>query len=126
MVSEFKKTEGIDLSADKVAMQRLKEAAEKAKIDLSGVMSANINLPFITMDVNGPKHLDMTLTRAQFDMLTADLVKRTEIPTNNALRDAGLSTSEIDKVILVGGSTRIPAVQELVKKLTGKRALQGN
>ena len=125
MVSEFKKTEGIDLSADKVAMQRLKEAAEKAKIDLSGVMSANINLPFITMDANGPKHLDMTLTRAQFDMLTADLVKRTEIPTNNALRDAGLSTSEIDKVILVGGSTRIPAVQELVKKLTGKEPFKG-
>ncbi len=125
MVSEFKKTEGIELSADKVAMQRLKEAAEKAKIDLSGVMSANINLPFITADQSGPKHLDMTLTRAQFDMLTADLVKRTEIPTNNALRDAGLSTSEIDKVILVGGSTRIPAVQELVKKLTGKEPFKG-
>ena len=125
MVSEFRKTEGIDLSNDKAAMQRLKEAAEKAKIDLSGVMSANINLPFITMDASGPKHLDMNLTRAQFNMLTADLVKKTEIPTKNALRDAGLSTSEIDKVILVGGSTRIPAVQELVKNLTGKEPFKG-
>lgn len=125
MVSEFKKSDGIDLSKDKAAMQRLKEAAEKAKIDLSGVMQANINLPFITMDASGPKHLDMNLTRAQFNILTADLVKRTEIPTQNALKDAGLSTSEIDKVILVGGSTRIPAVQDLVKNMTGKDPFKG-
>ncbi len=125
MVSEYKKTEGIDLSKDKAAMQRLKEAAEKAKIDLSGVMSANINLPFITMDASGPKHLDMNLSRAQFDKLTEDLVKMTEGPTMNALRDAGLSASQIDKVILVGGSTRIPAVQEMVKKLTGKEPFKG-
>ena len=125
MVSEFKKSDGIDLSKDKAAMQRLREAAEKAKIDLSGVMSANINLPFITMDQSGPKHLDMNLTRAQFDKLTEDLVKATEGPTTSALRDAGLSASQIDKVILVGGSTRIPAVQEMVKKLTGKEPFKG-
>ncbi|MBQ4062235.1 MAG: molecular chaperone DnaK [Christensenellaceae bacterium] len=125
MVAEFKKTEGLDLSKDKAAMQRLREAAEKAKIDLSGVMTANINLPFITMDQSGPKHLDLTLTRAQFDKITEDLVKATEGPTTNALRDAGLSASSIDKVILVGGSSRIPAVQEMVKKLTGKEPFKG-
>ena len=125
MVSEYKKESGIDLSADSAAMQRLKEAAEKVKIDLSGVMQANINLPFITMDATGPKHLDMNLSRAQFDKLTEDLVRATEGPTMNALRDAGLSTGEIDKVVLVGGSTRIPAVQDMVKKLTGKEPYKG-
>ncbi len=125
MVSEFRKSDGIDLSKDRAAMQRLREAAEKAKIDLSGVLQANINLPFITMDSSGPKHLDMTLTRAQFDMLTADLVKMTEGPTMKALNDAGLSSSDIDKVILVGGSSRIPAVQDLVKRLTGKEPFKG-
>ena len=125
MVSEYKKESGIDLSADNAAMQRLKEAAEKVKIDLSGVMQANINLPFITMDATGPKHLDMNLSRAQFDKLTEDLVRATEGPTMNALKDAGLSTSEIDKVVLVGGSTRIPAVQDMVKKLTGKEPYKG-
>ena len=120
MVSEFKKSDGIDLSKDKAAMQRLKEAAEKAKIDLSGVMQANINLPFITMDASGPKHLDITLTRAKFDELTRDLVDATVAPMQNALRDAGLTANEIDRVILVGGSTRIPAVQEAVRKMTGK------
>ena len=125
MVSEYKKSNGIDLSTDSAAMQRLKEAAEKVKIDLSGVMQANINLPFITMDATGPKHLDMNLTRAQFDKLTEDLVRATEGPTMNALKDAGLSTGEIDKVVLVGGSTRIPAVQEMVKKITGKEPYKG-
>ncbi len=125
MVSEYKKSNGIDLSADKAAMQRLKEAAEKVKIDLSGVMQANINLPFITMDASGPKHLDMNLSRAQFDKLTEDLVRATEGPTMNALKDAGLSTSEIDKVVLVGGSTRIPAVQDMVKRITGKEPYKG-
>ena len=125
MVSEYKKSSGIDLSADSAAMQRLKEAAEKVKIDLSGVMQANINLPFITMDASGPKHLDMNLSRAQFDKLTEDLVRATEGPTTSALKDAGLSTSEIDKVVLVGGSTRIPAVQEMVKKITGKEPYKG-
>ena len=125
MIAEFKKSEGIDLSKDAAVMQRLRDAAEKAKIDLSGVMQANINLPFITMDASGPKHLDLTLTRAQFDNITADLVKATEGPTMKALNDAGLSASEIDKVVLVGGSTRIPAVQEMVKKLTGKEPFKG-
>ena len=125
MVQEYKKTDGIDLSNDKAAMQRLQEAAEKAKIELSGVMQANINLPFITMDASGPKHLDMNLTRAQFDKLTEDLVKKTEEPTKKALSDAGLSPSQIDKVILVGGSSRIPAVQEMVKKITGKEPYKG-
>ena len=125
MIAEFKKTEGIDLSRDAAVMQRLRDAAEKAKIDLSGVMQANINLPFITMDASGPKHLDLTLTRAQFDNLTADLVRATEGPTTRALADAGLSASQIDKVVLVGGSTRIPAVQEMVKKLTGKEPFRG-
>ncbi|MBR3296006.1 MAG: molecular chaperone DnaK [Clostridia bacterium] len=125
MVSEFKKSNGIDLSADKAAMQRLREAAEKAKIDLSGVMQTNINLPFITMDATGPKHLDLTLTRAMFNQLTEDLVKATEIPVRNALSDAGLKTIDIDKVVLVGGSTRIPAVQDKVKELTGQEPYKG-
>ena len=121
----FKRDNGIDLLQDKMAYQRLKEASEKAKIDLSGVMSTNINLPFITSDANGPKHLDVTLTRAKFDELTADLVERTIGPVNNALKDAGLTASQIDKVILVGGSTRIPAVQNAVKKITGKEPFKG-
>lgn len=125
MISEYKKSEGIDLSNDKAAMQRLREAAEKAKIELSGVMQTNINLPFITMDASGPKHLDMNLTRAQFDKLTEDLVRKTEEPTSKALSDAGIKASEIDKVILVGGSTRIPAVQDMVKRITGKEPFKG-
>lgn len=125
IISEYKKSEGIDLSKDKAAMQRLREAAEKAKIELSGVMQTNINLPFITMDASGPKHLDMNLTRAQFDKLTEDLVRKTEEPTMKALNDAGIKASDIDKVILVGGSTRIPAVQDMVKRLTGKEPFKG-
>ena len=125
MVAEFKKDSGVDLSKDKVAMQRLKEAAEKAKIDLSGVLTSNINLPFITADATGPKHLDLTLSRAKFDELTADLVSKTEGPTRNAIKDSGLSASDIDKIILVGGSTRIPAVQNLVKTITGKDPFKG-
>ncbi len=122
MIAEFKKAEGVDLSSDKMALQRLKEAAEKAKKELSSAASTNINLPFITA-VNGePKHFDMTLTRAKFDELTHDLVERTVIPVNNALKDAGLNISDIAKVLLVGGSTRIPAVQEKVKQLIGKEA----
>lgn len=120
LVSEFKKSDGIDLSGDKMAMQRLKEAAEKAKIDLSGVMSANINLPFITATNEGPKHLDITLTRAKFDELTKDLVEKTMGPTRQAMSDAGLSGSDIDKIILVGGSSRIPAVQDAIKNLLKK------
>ena len=120
MISEFKRTEGFDLSTDKMAMQRLKEAAEKAKKELSSATTTNINLPFITVTADGPKHLDMTITRAKFNELTNDLVERTAIPVQNALRDAGLSASEISKVLLVGGSTRIPAVQDKVKQLTGK------
>ncbi len=120
MLSEFKRTEGVDLSNDKMAMQRLKEAAEKAKKELSTATTTNINLPFITATSEGPKHFDMNLTRAKFDELTHDLVERTVTPVNNALRDAGLSTSDINKVLLVGGSTRIPAVQDKVKQLTGK------
>ena len=125
LASEFKKENNIDLKADRMALQRLKEAAEKAKIELSGVMSTNINLPFITADATGPKHLDVTLTRAKFDELTRDLVDRTIAPMQNALRDAGLTASEIDRVILVGGSTRIPAVQEAVRKITGKEPYKG-
>ena len=125
LAEEFKKENGIDLRQDKMALQRLKEAAEKAKIDLSGVTTANINLPFITADATGPKHMDITLTRAKFDELTSDLVEKTMIPTRQALSDAGLSASEIDKVLLVGGSTRIPAVQEAVKKFTGKEPFKG-
>jgi molecular chaperone DnaK len=125
IVSEYRKSDGVDLSKDKMAMQRIKEAAEKSKIELSSTMSSNINLPFITMDASGPKHLDMTLTRAKFNELTADLVAATITPLNNALRDAGLSASAIDKVILVGGSTRIPAVQDEVKRVTGKDPFKG-
>ena len=125
IADSFKKDNGIDLKKDRMAYQRLKEAAEKAKIDLSGVMSASINLPFITSDQNGPKHLDMTLTRAKFDELTADLVDKTIDPMTKALKDAGLSSDDIDKVILVGGSTRIPAVQAAVKKITKKEPFKG-
>ena len=125
LVSEFKRTDGIDLSGDKVAMQRLKEAAEKAKIELSGVTSTNINLPYITADATGPKHLDLTLTRAKFDQLTMHLVEATSGPVKQAMSDAGLSASDISKVLLVGGSSRIPAVQDMVKKLTGKEGFKG-
>ncbi|HWI55082.1 MAG TPA: molecular chaperone DnaK, partial [Desulfobacteria bacterium] len=125
MVAEFKKETGIDLKNDKMAMQRLKESAEKAKIELSGVMSTNINLPFITADQTGPKHLDLTLSRAKFDEITADLVEKTMGPTRQALSDSGLSSDKIDKVILVGGSTRIPAVQEAIKKIIGKEPHKG-
>ncbi len=120
MISEFKKQEGIDLSGDKMAMQRLKEAAEKAKKELSSATTTNINLPFITATAEGPKHFDMNLTRAKFDELTNDLVEKTAIPVQNALKDAGLTASEIGQVLLVGGSTRIPAVQDKVRQLTGK------
>ena len=125
MAAEFKKDTGIDLTGDKVAMQRLKEAAEKAKIELSGVTSTNINLPYITADATGPKHLDLTLSRAKFDQLTANLVERTAGPVRQAMSDAGLSASDISKVLLVGGSSRIPAVQDMVKKLTGKEGFKG-
>ncbi|MDE6909436.1 MAG: molecular chaperone DnaK [Lachnospiraceae bacterium] len=120
MTDEFKKQEGIDLSGDKMAMQRLKEAAEKAKKELSSATTTNINLPFITATAEGPKHFDMNLTRAKFDELTNDLVERTAIPVQNALKDAGLSASDIGQVLLVGGSTRIPAVQDKVRQITGK------
>ena len=119
MIDEFKKAEGIDLSTDKMALQRLKEAAEKAKKELSSATTTNINLPFITANQDGPKHFDMNLTRAKFDELTHDLVERTTVPVQNALKDAGLNASELSKVLLVGGSTRIPAVQDKVKQLTG-------
>ena len=125
MVAEFKKSDGIDLSADKVAMQRLKEAAEKAKIELSGVTSSSINLPYITADATGPKHLDLTLTRAKFNELTAHLVEATMGPVRQAMSDAGLSASQLSKVLLVGGSTRVPAVQEAVKKITGQEGFKG-
>ena len=121
----FKKENGIDLKQDRIAAQRLKEAAEKAKIELSGTTTANINLPFITADATGPKHLDVTLTRAKFDELTADLVEATIEPMRKALKDAGLTVDQVNKVILVGGSTRIPAVQEAVKKITGKEPFKG-
>jgi molecular chaperone DnaK len=124
-VAEFKKENGIDLSGDKMAMQRLKEAAEKAKIELSGMTQANVNLPFITADATGPKHFDMNITRAKFNELTADLVEKTMGPVNQALSDAGLNPSELDKVLLVGGSSRIPAVQEAVKRITGKDPFKG-
>ena len=124
-VEEFKKENGIDLSGDKMAMQRLKEAAEKAKIELSGMTQANVNLPFITADATGPKHFDMNITRAKFNELTADLVEKTMGPVNQALSDAGLSPSDLNKVLLVGGSTRIPAVQEAVKRITGKDPFKG-
>ncbi len=125
IASEFYRENGIDLKKDRMALQRLKEAAEKAKIDLSGVMSTNVNLPFITADATGPKHLDVTITRAKFDDLTSDLVDKTIQPLNQALRDAGVSASEVDKVILVGGSTRIPAVQAAVQRVTGKEPFKG-
>ncbi len=125
LVAEFQKENGIDLSSDKVAMQRLKEAAEKAKIELSGMTTTNINLPYITADATGPKHLDVTLSRAKFNELTHDLVEATMIPVRNALNDAGLNASEISKVLLVGGSSRIPAVQEAVTKITGKEGFKG-
>ena len=125
LIAEFKKDNGIDLSTDKMALQRLKEAAEKAKIELSGVMSTNINLPFITADATGPKHLDVTLTRQKFNELTADLVEKTMVPTQNALSDAGITPADIDKVLLVGGSSRIPAVQEAVQRLIGKEPHKG-
>ncbi|MBR4890677.1 MAG: molecular chaperone DnaK [Clostridia bacterium] len=125
LAQEFQKENGIDLKSDKMALQRLKEAAEKAKIELSGVTTTNINLPFITADATGPKHLDITLTRAKFDELTHDLVEATMEPTKKALADAGLSASQIDKILLVGGSSRIPAVQEAVKNLTGKEPHKG-
>ncbi len=125
LVEEFKKSDNIDLAQDKMAMQRLKEASEKAKMELSNVTSTNVNLPFITMNQDGPKHLDITLTRAKFDELTADLVEATMGPVRTALKDADLSATELDKILLVGGSTRIPAVQEAVKKLTGKDPFKG-
>ena len=125
LVAEFKKAEGIDLRNDKAAMQRLKEAAEKAKIELSGMTTTAVNLPYITADATGPKHLDVTLTRAKFNELTADLVQRTLKPVNQAMSDAGLKPSDLDKVLLVGGSTRIPAVQEAVKGITGKDGFKG-
>ena len=125
LVDEFKKAEGIDLSTDKVAMQRLREAAEKAKIELSGVTTSNINLPYITADATGPKHLDVTLSRAKFNELTHHLVEKTMGPVKQALSDSGLSAGDISKVLMVGGSSRIPAVQEMVKQLTGKEGFKG-
>ena len=125
LVDTFKRENGMDLSNDKQAMQRLKEAAEKAKIELSGVTSSNINLPFITADASGPKHMDVTLTRAKFDEITADLVEKTMGPTRQAMQDAGLTPDKIDKILMVGGSTRIPAVQEAVKKYLGKDPFKG-
>lgn len=125
IVNEFKNESGVDLSTDKMAMQRVKEAAEKAKIELSGIQTANINLPFITVGPNGPLHIDMNLTKAKFDSMTEFLVKKTIGPTQQALKDAGLTASQIDKVVLVGGSTRIPAVQQAVKSLTGKEPYKG-
>ncbi|MBE6942902.1 MAG: molecular chaperone DnaK [Ruminococcaceae bacterium] len=125
LVSEFKKAEGVDLKNDKMAMQRLREAAEKAKIELSGMTSTTVNLPYITADISGPKHMDITISRAKFNELTADLVERTLKPVRQAMSDAGLSASDLNKVLLVGGSTRIPAVQEAVKNLTGKEGFKG-
>ena len=125
LVAEFKKAEGIDLSGDKVAMQRLKEAAEKAKIELSGMVSTNVNLPYITADATGPQHLDVTLTRAKFNELTAHLVDATMGPVRQAMSDAGLRPSDLSKVLLVGGSSRIPAVQEAVKNFTGSEPFKG-
>ena len=125
LVSEFKKSNGIDLTQDKMAMQRLKEAAEKAKIELSGMQQTQINLPFITADANGPKHLDVTLTRAKFEELIGDLIDATKVPVENALKDAKITAADLHKVLLVGGSTRVPAVQEAVKKITGKEPDKG-
>ena len=125
LISEFKKSQGIDLSTDKMAMQRLKEAAEKAKIELSGMQQTQINLPFITADATGPKHLDVTLSRAKFEELISDLVEKTRVPVENALKDAGITADKLHKVLLVGGSTRVPCVQEMVKKITGKEPDKG-
>ena len=125
LVSEFKKSNGIDLKTDKMAMQRLKEAAEKAKIELSGMQTTNINLPFITADSTGPKHLDINLTRAKFEELIGDLLEETKKPVMQALKDAGISSGDLHKILLVGGSTRVPAVQEIVKKITGKEPDRG-
>ena len=125
LADTFKRENGIDMRNDKMAMQRLKEAAEKAKIELSGVTTSNVNLPFITADASGPKHLDITITRANFDELTADLVEKTMIPTRQAIDDSGLTPDKIDKILLIGGSTRIPAVQEAVKKYLGKEPFKG-
>ena len=125
IADDFKKSSGIDLRNDKMAMQRLKEAAEKAKIDLSGVAQTNVNLPFITMDASGPKHLDITISRAKFNELIGDLIDKTRVCVEKAMSDAGLSTAQIDKVILVGGSSRIPEVQEMVKRITGKEPFKG-
>ncbi|MBO7448895.1 MAG: Hsp70 family protein, partial [Clostridiales bacterium] len=125
LVDSFKTSDGVDLRADKMAMQRLREAAEKAKIELSGVPTSNINLPYITADATGPKHLDITLTKAKFDELTSDLVKATMEPVQRAMSDSGLNVSDIDKILLVGGSTRIPAVQEAVKTFFGKEPFKG-
>ena len=125
LVAEFKKSNGIDLSTDKMAMQRLKEAAEKAKIELSGVQQTQINLPFITADATGPKHMDITLTRAKFEELISDLIDATKVPVEKAMKDAGITANDLHKVLLVGGSTRVPAVQEAVKKLTGKEPDKG-
>ena len=125
LVAEFKKTDGIDLKNDKMAMQRLKEAAEKAKIELSGVQQTQINLPFITADATGPKHMDITLTRAKFEELIHDLIEATKIPVEKAMKDAGITANELHKILLVGGSTRVPAVQEAVKKITGKEPDKG-
>ena len=125
LVSEFKKSNGIDLTSDKMAMQRLKEAAEKAKIELSGMQQTQINLPFITADANGPKHLDITLTRAKFEELIGDLIDATRVPVEQAMKDAGVTANDLHKVLLVGGSTRVPAVQEAVKKITGKEPDKG-
>ena len=121
LADQFKMENGIDLRTDKMAMQRLKEAAEKCKIELSGMTQANVNLPFITADATGPKHLDVNVSRAKFNELTADLVEATMGPVRQALSDAGLKASELDKILLVGGSSRIPAVQEAVKSFTGRR-----
>ena len=125
LVDCFKKENGIDLTTDSMAMQRLKEAAEKAKIELSGVTTANVNLPFITANETGPKHMNIDLTRAKFEELIRDLVESTSGPVNQALKDAGLTANDLDKVLLVGGSTRVPMVEELVKKLTGKEPFKG-
>ncbi|MEG1501386.1 MAG: molecular chaperone DnaK, partial [Clostridiales bacterium] len=125
LLAEFKKSDGIDLSSDKMAIQRLREAAEKAKIELSGMLNSNINLPFITATQAGPKHLDITISRAKFDELTADLVEKTLVPTRQAISDSGLTAAQIDRVILVGGSTRIPAVQDAIKKVLGKDPHKG-
>lgn len=125
LVSEFKKSNGIDLSTDKMAMQRLKEAAEKAKIELSGMQQTQINLPFITADATGPKHLDITLSRAKFEELISDLVDATRVPVEQAMKDAGVTANDIHKILLVGGSTRVPCVQEMVKKITGKEPDKG-